>query len=235
MHKAITMTFMVTLLWGISRVAGAQAALEYFDCDVEDSASFRTALGSIYEATRGGQTSIFLDQWLWNGEDPATHRVIIQHADYDAMQAWRARFAGNAAAQAALTTLGRVSECSSEGLSVFRNAWVNVEEQTQTPYFAVYSIAATDGRAYADALADLAEAQSGNEPGVVILFENRAGLHGVSHVVVVGAPTLSGLNAYLDALFASDDFADFNDEVGSIRRVVSVGQSQRIQVWAPSQ
>jgi len=214
-----------------ARLASAQPALEYFDCDVEDVPSFTAALGNVYEATRGSDgPGIFIDQWLWNGQDTSTHRVIVQHSSFNAMEAWRSRFVGNGPALAALESLTNVSDCINEGLSVFIGAWGNL--QAQATYFAVYAIAAADGAAYVDALTELAEAQAATAPGQVILFENRAGQHGVSHIVAIGAPTLAGLNSFLGTLFASDDFEDFTDDVGASRRVVSASQARRVQVWA---
>jgi hypothetical protein len=68
-----------------------------------------------------------------------------------------------------------------------------------------------------------------------VLFENRAGISGDTHLVAIGAPTFAALNNYLDQLFASDEFADFQDAVGETRRLTWRAQAIRVQTWADQQ
>jgi hypothetical protein len=114
---------------------------------------------------------------------------------------------------------------------VLRGAWGNLE--SQPVYWQVYGVSTSDGAGYAEALGDLAAAQEADAAGPVLLFENRAGISGDTHLVVLGAPTLTSLNEYLDQLFSSDDFADFQDEVGDTRTLTWRAQARRARTWTP--
>lgn len=208
-------------------------ALTYADCVVEDVPSLQAAISSFYDSLEGGpKPTIYLDQWLWNGELEPTHRVIVAYPDYAALEALRARVASNpAAAIIAGNSFEHAADCQTDGLAVFRGAWGN--QGVQPVYWQVYGISTTDGAAYAAALAELSEAQGDAAPGITLLFENRAGISGDTHLVVIGTPTLAGLNEYLDELFASDDFADFIDDVAAIRTLTWRAQAFRMRTWTP--
>jgi hypothetical protein len=230
MKRIITKLLVPLALLVVSRGAIAQA-LTYVDCEVDDSASVIAAITRFYDSLEGdAKPAVFLDQWIWNGEDPSTHRILIAYPDYAALEAFRSSVVGSAAALAIGNTLDAVADCNSNGLAVLRGAWGN--QEAQSTYFAVYGISTTDSAAYAAALENLAESQANLAPGSILLFENRAGIRSDTHLVVIGAPTLAGLNTYLDALFASDDFADYGEEVGPIRTVTSRSQAFRMRVWA---
>jgi hypothetical protein len=230
MHKMIR-PFVAVLLLSVSQLASAQV-LTYFDCDVENVRGFRGALTGFYNTLSGGQRPlVFLDAWAYGDGSLGSHRVIAAYPDYQAMADFGARIRQSPEAQAAVRTIGSVADCEGPGISVLRGSWGNQEAQGN--FFAVYHIAARDGAAYSAALSELAESQSANAPGQLLLFENRAGLSGVSHIVVISAPNEVVLNQFLDQLFASDDFEDFIDEVGDTRTVVNSSQVARIMVLSP--
>jgi hypothetical protein len=214
------------------QISNAQA-LTYADCVVEDVPSVEAAITSFFDSYEGGpRPIIFLDQWLWNGEFSPTHRVIAAYPDYAALEAFRARiFSDEAAALIAGNSFEHAAHCETDGLAVGRGVWGN--QDAQAVYWQVYGVSTTDGAAYAAALEELAEAQGDAVPGVILLFENRAGISGDTHLVVIGAPTLTELNEYLDQLFASDDYADFVDDVGSIRTLTWRAQAFRMRAWVP--
>jgi hypothetical protein len=218
------------VLLAASRSAGAQA-LTYVDCEVDDTPSVVAAITQLYDSMAGGaRPTIFLDQWIWNGEDPSTHRIIVAYPDYAALEAFRGRIAGSAAQLALGNSIDAAADCQSNGLAVLRGSWGN--QEAPAPYFAAYGISATDSAAFAAAFTELAESQASALPGSIFLFENRAGIRGDTHLVAISAPTLAGLNQYLDTLFASDDYADYLEEVGSIRTITWRNQAFRMRVWA---
>jgi hypothetical protein len=230
MKTLIARLVMPFALFAVSSGAMAQA-LTYVDCEVEDAPSVVAAITRLYDSMEGGaRPTIFLDQWIWNGEDPSTHRIVVAYPDYAALEAFRGRVGGTAAQLAIGNTLDVVADCNTNGLAVLRGQWGN-QEAPAAAYYAVYGISATDGPAYAAALERLATSQATTAPGSILLFENRAGIRGDTHLVVIGAPTLAGLNEYLDTLYASDEFADFTDDVSDIRTVTWRNQAFRVRAW----
>jgi hypothetical protein len=214
-----------------SQAAGAQA-LTYFDCDVENVRGFRGALNGFYETLAGGPRPVlFLDDWVYTDGSLRSHRVIAAHADYQSVEAFNARIGQTPEAQQALGAIESLSDCVGPGLAIQRGVWGN--QEAQVSFFMVFNIAASDGAAYAAAFQQLVERRSDGVPGPIYLFENRAGMSGVSHIVVIGAPSMASLNTYLDSLFASQDFARFSDAVRDIRTIVSSHQVRRTMVLAP--
>jgi hypothetical protein len=224
--------FVSLLLVSASQVAGAQATLTYFDCEVDNVRGFRGALNGFYETLAGGPRPVlFLDDWVYTDGSLGSHRVIAAHADYQGVEAFNARIAQTPEAQQALGAIESLSDCVGPGLAIQRGAWGN--QEAQADFFMVFNIAATNSAAYAAAFQQLVERRNDAVPGPIYLFENRAGMSGVSHIVVIGAPSMASLNTYLDSLFASQDFARFSDAVRDIRTIVSSHQVRRIMVLAP--
>ena len=232
MKTILLRTFVSVFLIGISNLGYGQA-LTYNDCVVHDVPSLEDAISRFYNTLSAEvKPEIYLDEWLWNGEFDVTHRVIVSYPDYASLEALRGSIAANPAPWlVASASLQNASVCRTDGLSVMRGFWGNT--QSQNVYWQVYGVSTSDGAGYAEALGDLAEAQGNAAPGVILLFENRAGISGDTHLVVIGAPTLTSLNEYLDQLFASDDFADFQDEVGATRRLTWRAQARRARTWTP--
>jgi len=232
MKTILLRTLVPVFLIGISNFGYGQA-LTYNDCVVHDVPSLEGAISRFYNTLDNSvKPTIYLDEWLWNGEFDVTHRVIVAYPDYAALEALRGSVASNPAPWlVASASFDQASDCRTDGLSVLRGAWGN--QDAQPVYWQVYGVSTSDGAGYAAALADLAEAQEDEAVGPVLLFENRAGISGDTHLVVLGAPTLTSLNEYLDQLFASDDFADFRDEVGDTRRLTWRAQARRARTWTP--
>jgi hypothetical protein len=232
MRRIIQKAFVPVFLLGISQYGYGQA-LTYTDCLVHDVPSLEAAISSFYDTLDDTvKPVIYLDEWLWNGEFDVTHRVVVAYPDYAALEALRGSIGDNPAPWlVASESIQHAADCRTDGLSVMRGAWG--DQETQAVYWQVYGISTSDSAGYAAALADLSEAQEEEAAGPVLLFENRAGISGDTHLVVLGAPTLTRLNEYLDQLFASDDFADFQDEVGDDRRLTWRAQARRMRTWAP--
>ena len=226
-----TKLFVSLLLVNGSQGVGAQS-LTYFDCDVENVRGFRGALSAFYETLAGGPRPVmFLDDWVYTDGSLRSHRVIAAHADYQSVEAFNARIGQTPEAQQALEAIQSVSDCVGPGLAIQRGMWGN--QEAQASFFMVFNISATNGAAYTAAFEQLVERRSDGVPGPIYLFENRAGTSGVSHIVVIGAPSMATLNSYLDSLFASQEFARFSDAVRDIRTIVSSHQVRRIMVLAP--
>ncbi len=219
---------------GLSNLASAQGqVVEYIECTVEDPASFIAAATRFLDSMSGGVRPTFaLDETLWNGESDATHAVILEYPDHQSLEAWFDRIGENPAAWMQLmNSISASATCPSEGLAVQRGAWGDTEADWS--YYAVYPLNVTDVGLYMDAFEELAEEIADDLPGSLYIFENRAGLAGVTHFAVFFSPSLAALNEYLDTLQESDDFADFLDVVGSIRTVGTATQRRRMITIEP--
>jgi hypothetical protein len=180
----------------------------------------------------GPRPAISLDAMLWNGENRATHRVIVNYESYQAYESFRGRLVNSAAAMQLGNSIRLSSDCFSEGLAIERRFWGNREAEFE--YIAVYPAAVSNSGAYVAALEGLMTSSVGLQaPGPVILYENRAGNEGVSHYVVFLSPTFAALNEHLDRLLASDSYAMFLEEVRDIRELQTANQAQRLRTWEP--
>jgi hypothetical protein len=230
--KTLAKKYLMPLAFLVISQGALAQALTYVDCEIEDASSITAALTEFYDSMQGGtRPVIYLDQWLWNGEDPSTHRILVAYPDYAALEEFRGRVVGSTAQARIGNTLDAVGNCETNGLAVMRGQWGN--QNVQAAYFAVYGISATDGAAFTAAFGRLGAAQAATAPGPIYLFENRAGIGADTHLVVIGAPTLAGLNTYLDSLFASDEYADYIEDVREIRTITSRNQAFRVRAWTP--
>ena len=96
-------------------------------------------------------------------------------------------------------------------------------------YLVAYLIHSTDAATYRTAITDLGKAV-GN-PGVLRLVAMRTGNMAYTHAVMIGGPDFETVHKYLDKLFASDAFADFQRKVGDTRKVVGVNTYVRIATY----
>jgi hypothetical protein len=53
----------------------------------------------------------------------------------------------------------------------------------------------------------------------------------MTHAVLIGASDFAAANKYLDKLFASDAYANFNKEVGDLRKIHNVAMYRRVGAW----
>lgn len=225
--KTMKVLFALTLL-SLTNVATARV-LSVTTCTVEDPSAFAGAITAFHEAMSGGaRPEIAIFDVLWNGASPATHNVVVQYDDYAAQDAFRARVRDNGAPYAQLLNSVRaLAKCPAEGLLVERGSWGDPDVEWE--FTAVYPISTTDAGKYAEALDDLGNSDAAQSlPAQMVLWENRAGAQGFTHLVVFTAPTLAGLNTFIDSFLSSGDYGDFVDDVKSIRTLGTASQGQQI-------
>jgi hypothetical protein len=221
----LTLLSVVSASWSSSAFA---QAVEYFDCQVRDPASFTAAVEQFYDAMSGGvRPPVFIDTHLWNGSNPATHSVIVIHESHQALEAFLDRIAANPGPYAQLlNSVNNVADCASEGLAVQLNAWGNTE--TPLKYYALYPVSTTDGARYGAALTEYVESLIDEAPGPIFYYQNRAGLEDVTNFIVFGAGSLAALNSFIDTMTASREYTTFVRSVAAIRTLHTPSQAQRI-------
>jgi hypothetical protein len=232
MSRKSLIVFVPVLLLGMTNLAAAQVVSVY-ECEAESQAAMENALDRFYQAMAGGLRPIMaLDEFVWNGSNENTHRLIFAHADYQSFETFQARMAATPAAALVIEDSSEIAQCDTERLSLLRGEWGDVG--SELPFISLTPITTSDAGRYAEAFAQMAESQTENTaPGAVRLFESRAGGDGANFFVALLAPSMSELNEWMDTTFQSDDFADFIDEVAEIRTVGSVSQMRRVRVWEP--
>ena len=225
------------LLFGMAN-SGAAQVMGYTSCTVEDPSSFVAAITTFWDAMShvdaSNRPTAMINQTLWNGGAPGTHSIAAHYADYAAWEDSRARIGANAAAWTRLgNSISAVAECPFEALFVRLGSWGTTDADWE--YYAVYGLRISDIRAYMEAFAEFAESDTMNAaPGPVELWQHRAGAaQGPTHFVNFHAPSFSALNAFIDSLGQSEDYADFVDEVESIRTVGIASQYRRIMTLEP--
>ncbi len=232
MRKIFLKACAPVVLLCFSHAVNAQALATYADCVVHDVPSLQGAITRFLDSIDAeARPAVLLDQWLWNGQFSSTHRIIVNHQNYAALEAFRAEIFSNlASTMSAGNSLENAADCETDGLAILRGVWGT--QQVDARYWQAYGVATSDAGGYAEALGELADSFA-DEPIVTVLFENRAGISGDTHLVAVGAESLAGLNEFLDEMFASDAFEDFADDVGETRRLTWRAQAFRMRTWAP--
>jgi len=215
---------------GMSHVGAAQV-LHYMGCELEKTSEFAEMINDVYASLDGGERpTVSLMVNFLNGPNDQTHTVLTEHDDYESFEAWR-RALQTPEAALIIERAEDLAVCENEGLLIERASWGDRDAEWRNN--AVFPVTTSDAEAYAAALEGLFTSDTGEiAPGATILYESRAGST-ITHVVVATAPSFAALNNYLDVLFQSDDYQDFNDKVAGIRTLGVRTQSIRYRTWEP--
>jgi len=232
MLKKSVLALVPIFLLGMTNVGAAQV-FSYFDCEVSSASAFEDAVTRVHEELSGGlRPTVFLDQSIWNGASETTHVLLLEYANYQDFETVERRIADTPSAALLIESIWEVAECDTEGLAIERGFWGDPEAEWN--FYAVIPIVTTDPGLYAEAFGELTDSQSESTSLEGIgLYESRAGGEGANYFVVLGASGMAALNENLDTLQQSDDFADFLEEVASIRTVGPAIQRRRMRTWEP--
>lgn len=214
-----------------STAAVADPVETYIGLDAAAPSAVVSALDTLFASDAGKGSKVYLVRSIFDGEDPVTHFLVSEYgsfADYDKMTASRVRSSGWGDAMAAVN---RHAEPIRSGIGIIRadygSGWPDRDN-----FIMVFSLRVTDANTYAKALDKLANSDVGKQaPGITRLLENRSAGAAPSHYVVMSAPTFAALNEHLDAMFASDAYEDFNDDVSDIRDIVGTSSYRKVKVW----
>jgi hypothetical protein len=214
-----------------SATAVADPVETYIGLNAAAPSAVVSALDTLFASDAGKGSKVYLVRSVFDGEDPVTHFLVSEYdnfADYDKMTASRVRSSGWGDAMAAVN---RHAEPIRSGIGIIRadygSGWPDRDN-----FIMVFSLKVADANKYAEALDELANSDIGKQaPGITRLLENRSAGAAPSHYVVMSAPTFAALNEHLDAMFASEAYADFNDEVSDIRDIVGTSSYRKVKVW----
>lgn len=231
LKKSLTVLVPAMLL-SMSSAASAQV-FSYFGCKLESASAFENALTRLHEEMAGGVRPTFsLDEDVWNGSSENTHTLLVEHTSYQALEAFQSRIADTPSAQLVIGDSSAFAECHGDGLAIERGFWG--DRDGEWDFYAVLPIMTSNPALYAEEFGQFASSQiEGSTLEGIGLYESRAGGDGANFFVGIGASSMSVLNEFLDTLPQSDDFADFVEEVASIRTVGPASQKRRLRIWEP--
>jgi len=175
---------------------------------------------------------VFLVEAVMSGDNPATHFVVARYDDYAAYDdlvnqrptslAWQNLVQRYLASATPLANgMGIVVAEHGEG-------WPERDE-----YVTVFNLNVRDAGKYVTAFNEMLDSDTGKAaPGSTQLMSVRFAGAAPTHYVVMSAPSFAALNNYIDTMFASDDYADFIDEVEDIREVVGTAIYRKVKTWS---
>ena len=175
---------------------------------------------------------VFLVEAVMSGDNPATHFVVARYDDYAAYDdlvnqrptslAWQNLVQRYLASATPLANgMGIVVAEHGEG-------WPERDE-----YVTVFNLNVRDAGKYVTAFNEMLDSDTGKAaPGSTQLMSVRFAGAAPTHYVVMSAPSFAALNNYIDTMFASDDYADFIDEVEDIRDVVGTAIYRKVKTWS---
>lgn len=211
--------------WGSVAKAGPIEAV--YGLQVSDAGALVGALDTLFQADsmKGNQATLWAA--VFAGTRPATHVVTATFDSWQAMDEANGRRLNSDAWRQYMKTANGISERTASLLLSQVGSWG--EGGSQHSAGAAFNMTVSDPARYTAALEKMVK--SYGTKGMMRLMAVRAGGEGVTHIVLVTAPTMAELNAYLDGLFASDAYRTFAGEVGDTRKLHTVNMYQRVKTW----
>lgn len=210
-----------------SSLANADPLEAVYGFHVKDPAAFVSAFDTLFQSdsVKGGRVSLWAAEF--DGSSPATHVLTVDFDTFQAMDEANARRRSSDAWQAYLKATDGIADLTGSMLLIQRGSWG--ESAAQHGAGAAFSMTVQDPARYAAAFDKMVKAYGAK--GAMRLLEVRAGGDGVTHLVLVSAPTMAELNVFFDGLFASDAYRTFASEVGGIRKLHTVNMYRRVKSW----
>ena len=226
MKKNILLSMAIAPALLLAGISSAQQQIEaVHGINFESTSRAEAALDTLFkdDAMKGGRATLYVVEF---GESESSHLVVADFNNYaEYMERTRKRHESHGWSNYLLET---------QDDEYIGSTLVSVVDDHGAPrhtagYLVAYLIHTTDAAAYRSAIADLAEAIE--NPGVLRLVAMRTGNRNVTHAVLIGGKDFAAVNEYLDKLFASDAFSEFEAKVGDTREVVGVTMYRRVATW----
>jgi hypothetical protein len=229
--KIIALSAVFLTLWLTSAVAQAGRFETYIGFTVESPAAVVAALDEFFQSEDSQGYTVHLVASVFDGEDPATHYIVAEYDDYASYEKLAARRPASLAWHQVVQSVLASATPVGNGMGIIRADYG--EGWPEQDYVAVIGLAVQDAKKYTKAFDKLSRSKTGGKaPGSTRLFENRGAGAAPSHYAVMSAPSFTALNEHLDRLFASDDYADFADEVEDIRSITSTAIYRKVGSWS---
>ena len=195
--------------------------------DVDNPRAFVSAMDNMFES--GAMDGYNLAVWAnaFDGDNPATHTLVASFAGYESYQALTRQRLQHPGWLEYQHAVDGVSSVTATGMAVeaYRAGELVDSHRSAVAFVMTVRNPAT----YAAELANLTEAQG--HPGSIRLMQMRYGGMGATHAVLLTAPDSVAMNEYLDKLLSSDDYAEFVEDVGAIRTIITVNNYSLVKRW----
>jgi hypothetical protein len=225
--KKLTLSTVATAVVLCGGVAKAGPIEIVYGLQVSDAGALVGALDTLFQADamKGNQATLWAS--VFTGTRPSTHVVTATFDSYQAMDEAIGRRLNSDAWRQYMKTATSISELKGSLLLSQVGSWG--EGGNQHAAGAAFNLTISDPARYAAAFEKLVKSYGAK--GMTRLMAVRAGGEGVTHIILVTAPTMAELNTYLDGLYASDAFRTFTAEVGDIRKLQTVNMYRRVKTW----
>ena len=175
---------------------------------------------------------VFLVEAVMSGDNPATHFVVARYDDYAAYDDLVGQRPTSLAWQNLIQGFLSSASPTTDGMGIVvvehGEGWPERDE-----YVTVFNLNVRDAGKYVTAFNEMLNSDTGKAaPGSTLLMSVRFAGAAPTHYVVMSAPSFAALNNYIDTMFASDDYADFIDEVEDIRDVVGTAIYRKVKTWS---
>ena len=167
------------------------------------------------------ESGVNVSLWSLRGSG-SSHFILVNYENWDMMEKGRAVFTACPAAAMMLKSFQTSTDTDRSWNWVSENALAGRNWQSNT-VFRKINFKVDEGHAghYASAWKKLVEAQLDNIPGSFGLNAISYGNRYSSHMVYLGADSMSELSEGFSKITSSNDFSEFIDDVGEVRTVVN--------------
>lgn len=209
---------------GVVQAAPVEAVI---GLDVDNSRAFVSAMDAMFES--GAMDGYDLTIWAnaFDGTNPATHTLVASFDGYESYDRLTRQRLDHSGWLEFLQAIEGTSTGTSSLMAVEAFKAGEIADSHRSGVAFIMTV--RDPAKYAAEFSKLTRAQG--HPGSIRLMQLRYGSMGATHAVVMTAPSSAAMNEYLDKLLASEDYADFVDEVGDIRTINTVNNYALVKRW----
>ena len=232
MNKKIALAIATLFAFLVSSIAAWADPVEtYLGIKARNPAGVVAAMDNFFATNAAKGSKVYLVRAVFDGDDPATHVLVSDFDSYTGYEEMVGKRMRSEAWGDAMAAVMASSEVLRNGFGVIRANYGEGWPERDN-FVMVFSVQVQDAQAYAKAFGKLAKSEVGQQaPGITRLMENRSAGAAPSHFVIMSAPSFSALNNHLDAMFASNAYEDFNDDVKKIRTVVGTATYRKVKAW----
>ena len=196
-------------------------------------------INSMFDGPMGKDMgTAYLYTALFDGMNPATHGLVIEHSDMESYQTTLDAFLGGekkdpTAAMAFYMAQkeGIINPLASLQHEVLMS--VSPENWSKNNYLLVFDIALKDPTRHAKAWKKLMnKTKKYNSSGSAILAANIAGGGPVTHAVAISSNSYAELMDTMNKTFSGDSYKEFQASVGDTPTVLNRSAYQRMGKWS---
>ena len=167
------------------------------------------------------ESGVNVSLWSLRGSG-SSHFILVVYENWDMMEKGRAIFTSCPASSMMLKSFKRTTDTSRSWNWISENALSGRNWQTNTVFRKInFKVDEGHESHYAAAWKKLVEAQLVNIPGSFGLNAISYGNRYASHMVYLGADSMSELSEGFSKVTSSTDFGEFIEDAGNIRTVVN--------------